>query len=67
MIETDVDNLGILIEDTSRAIEVRLDEEEKPERLWRAKRDGGRAKALLALEADRKVLNEDAADAGNGS
>jgi hypothetical protein len=27
MIETDADNLGILIEDTSRAIEVRLDDE----------------------------------------
>lgn len=61
MVETDVDNLGVLIEDTSRAIEVRLDELKKSQNGYGERKEiEDVANALLALKADRKVLNQDA-------
>jgi hypothetical protein len=63
MIETDVDNLGVLIEDTSRAIEVRLDELKKSQNGYGERKEiEDVANAVLALKADRKVLDEDAED-----
>jgi hypothetical protein len=63
MVETDVDNLDVLIEDTSRAIEVRLDELKKSQNGYGERKEiEDVANALLALKADRKVLNQDAAD-----
>jgi hypothetical protein len=60
MVETDVDNLGVLIEDTSRAIEVRLDELKKSQNGYGERKEiEDVANALLALKADRKVLNQD--------
>ena len=61
MVETDVDNLDVLIEDTSRAIEVRLDELKKSQNGYGERKEiEDVANALLALKADRKVLNQDA-------
>jgi predicted PhzF superfamily epimerase YddE/YHI9 len=61
MLETNVGLLDILIEDTARAIEMRLDELKKSQ-----DGDGERKEiadatsAMLALKADRIALNEGA-------
>jgi hypothetical protein len=65
MIETDVDNLGVLIEETSRAIEVRLDELKKGQNGYGERKEiADVANALVALKADRIALDEPDADAG---
>jgi hypothetical protein len=59
MIETNVDHLGILIEDTSRAIDVRLDELKKSHNGPGERKEIADAEnALVALKADRIALDE---------
>jgi hypothetical protein len=65
MIETDVDNLGVLIEETSRGIEVRLDELKKSQNGCERKEIADVANALVALKADRIALDEPDADDGD--
>jgi hypothetical protein len=68
MLETNVKLLDILIEDTSRAIEVRLDELKKSaDGDGERKEMGDAADALLALQADRKALDEDSTDGAIGN
>ena len=57
-----MDNLNVLIEDTSRAIEVRLVELKKSHNGYGERKEiADVADALLALKADRKVLDYGAA------
>jgi hypothetical protein len=68
MLETNVGLLDILIEDTSRAIDVRLDELKKSaDGDGERKEMGDAANALLALKADRKALDEDSRDGAVGN